>query len=937
MHSNSGLARETLLRLALTLAGALLLWLAAGGVATAASAELQAMADRAVSRFRDAIEPPIQEVPYLCIIELEEGSPMRDFAIRSYGAAIQALLARADSPDNERRATRILRSIEHSGWTTDLDRWFAESAATDAAANRHASAQGELPAALDARMHANCGQKFLGRFGRTDKVLGSLAESDYRHAAELDPTDPWTWLVLAWLTEERGEPDLNRSLAAARARGGAEGLHIQMLAMLQLGHLREIQGRNGEADTALKAAVQLAAQAADATRSSPGDAQFGAARDLGRALSVLGVFQHRSGQLQEAHQTFSAVLPLRTQLAQARPDTLSVQLELVGTLGQLGLLDSKIQKNAPGGTPGHSQQALSLYKSLTERARYRPMIAESTRPGMIVAATTFAALATFVVGLVLLVMYRRRVARLMMAASSSARPPVTADGKEERFAKADIEIRSERAGSSSAGDRVSSSLFRSALAAQRRTMWVHLVAGLAFGLLAALLFLWAGDIDINANRLAICTWSWAWPTVIVLGLIWSGDRRRQWLVVAGYMAVLLLICLRVSLGETPPLQLFGITVPAFFQGLVMWLSWAAPSAVLLLFLSRSIRSIGPPLLAMMLTATFGGMLALIAASTPAGMELLTGIFSPLRVPVSLWMPATELFGMILAAPVAWWVATRMRALHAAKWMNDQTMVIDTIWLFQAFMLWREMAFDRGALAVVGLACFVLMKVIVVVGMRPAARAAQSRSPARLLLLRVFRRRRSSERLFDLLGARWRYAGPIHLIGAPDLATSTLDPDEFLDFLAGRLRQRFIIDPAELPERLAALDERCDPDGRYRVTEVYCGNDVWKGAVQGLMARSDLVAMDLRGFSPKNQGCLYELGTLLDHVAAKRIAFLVDQSTDQAFLRSALEAHMQRLSPESPNATDHAPGALSLVDTSSGEKFAVGFLLDMADRLAAAPA
>ena len=173
-------------------------------------------------------------------------------------------------------------------------------------------------------------------------------------------------------------------------------------------------------------------------------------------------------------------------------------------------------------------------------------------------------------------------------------------------------------------------------------------------------------------------------------------------------------------------------------------------------------------------------------------------------------------------------------------------------------------------------------------MAPAARAARRRRPLRLLLLRVFTRRdrrgrlesrrTDAERLFDLLGSRWRYVGPIAMIGAPDLASSTIDPDEFLDFLAGRLRERFIVDPAEVPARLAAIDDRCDLDARWRVTELFCGNDAWRAAVLGLMARSDLVAMDLRDFGPDNQGCIFELQALIDLVPAGRVALLVDGST-----------------------------------------------------------
>ena len=45
------------------------------------------------------------------------------------------------------------------------------------------------------------------------------------------------------------------------------------------------------------------------------------------------------------------------------------------------------------------------------------------------------------------------------------------------------------------------------------------------------------------------------------------------------------------------------------------------------------------------------------------------------------------------------------------------------------------------------------------------------------------------------------------------------------------------------------------------------NDTWRSAVGRLMETSDLVVMDLRGFSAKNQGCIVELQSLIDLVPA----------------------------------------------------------------------
>jgi hypothetical protein len=370
---------------------------------------------------------------------------------------------------------------------------------------------------------------------------------------------------------------------------------------------------------------------------------------------------------------------------------------------------------------------------------------------------------------------------------------------------------------------------------------------------------------------------------------------------------------------------------------LFWAITLSFSPFLLLFLNRAVRSIGPVLLAMLLVAMIGGTLALVAASTPVGMAAGASVLWALGLPAGAMHPAVVLAGALGTAPLAWWLGRRLRAAYKAKWLSDQNLVIDTLWGFQSVLLALDLTRWLGPAGWLGLGVFALHKGITVAGMAPVARVARQRTALRLLLLRVFARRdrkgrvksrrAEAERLFDLLGSRWRYAGPITMIGAPDLASSTIDPDEFLDFLAGKLRERFILDPAEVPARLAAIDDRCDLDARWRVTELFCGNDAWRAAVLGLMARSDLVAMDLRDFGPDNQGCIFELQSLIDLVPAGRVALLVDGSTDREFLNATIDDCLSRVPPNSPNA--RAGVRLAFIDVARGEQVAVDELLRLA--------
>jgi hypothetical protein len=62
--------------------------------------------------------------------------------------------------------------------------------------------------------------------------------------------------------------------------------------------------------------------------------------------------------------------------------------------------------------------------------------------------------------------------------------------------------------------------------------------------------------------------------------------------------------------------------------------------------------------------------------------------------------------------------------------------------------------------------------------------------------------------------------------ATDVARGRFEPDEFLDFLSGRLANAYISTGVDLDRRLAGLDLRGYPDGRYRVNEFFCRIDTW---------------------------------------------------------------------------------------------------------------
>jgi hypothetical protein len=173
-------------------------------------------------------------------------------------------------------------------------------------------------------------------------------------------------------------------------------------------------------------------------------------------------------------------------------------------------------------------------------------------------------------------------------------------------------------------------------------------------------------------------------------------------------------------------------------------------------------------------------------------------------------------------------------------------------------------------------------------------------------LRVFGFARRSQRLFDDLGQRWRYLGPISLIAGTDLAYATIEPHEFYDFLSGRLSRAFVKDQEDLENRLSKGRPVADPDGLFRIQDFYCHDDTWRMTVARLARDADAVFMDLRGFTASNCGCIWEIELLLHLVPIDRVVLLVDETTDVSLLERTLATSWQKIAADSPNATLEKP-------------------------------
>lgn len=159
-------------------------------------------------------------------------------------------------------------------------------------------------------------------------------------------------------------------------------------------------------------------------------------------------------------------------------------------------------------------------------------------------------------------------------------------------------------------------------------------------------------------------------------------------------------------------------------------------------------------------------------------------------------------------------------------------------------------------------------------------AADTQGRADLLFLRTLSIPRSGE-LLRRLARSWAEVGALRLLTGSDSAMSTLDPAGVLAFLTGRLHRYVISTPTDLS---AALREpEVTRDGAYEVRSLTCAHAAWKATVVELMARSNVVLMDLRGFGAQNEGCIFEIEALGALRSSIPVFLLHDRTTDQGTL------------------------------------------------------
>lgn len=436
-------------------------------------------------------------------------------------------------------------------------------------------------------------------------------------------------------------------------------------------------------------------------------------------------------------------------------------------------------------------------------------------------------------------------------------------------------------------------LYAEVLRGPWRVAAIYGVAGASYAVIMAGARLAAANDEFLPLRFLLLFWINAWPIVLTVNLVANTSWRAKIATVLVYFLGFAIVVVMVSANSTAPI----------WSASVVWLLFNAPATLLLLaFLNRRVRAVGPLVLIFLILALAGPQIVIsIANSDDRLLRLLIVVGQPIGLGATPILLGLVLLGFVGAWPVGWLTLKWVRSRYERKKISDQSITLDAIWLLFGIVQSLVLASSGAVWLLSGLVAFLGYKIVTWLGFSLIKnQAGPARANARLLLLRVFSLGKRSERLFGALAKHWRHVGSIQLIAGTDLATDNLEPHEFLDFLSGKLARRFIDAPATLDLRISEMDSRPDQDGRFRVNEFFSHDDTWKHVLSRLVSESDAVLMDLRGFTPQNAGCVYEIAELINVVPLARIQFIIDQTTNEPFLLHCMRQSWDSMRPTSPN-------------------------------------
>ncbi|HKY53955.1 MAG TPA: hypothetical protein VJM08_06590, partial [Anaerolineales bacterium] len=143
-------------------------------------------------------------------------------------------------------------------------------------------------------------------------------------------------------------------------------------------------------------------------------------------------------------------------------------------------------------------------------------------------------------------------------------------------------------------------LYTDLLHAPWRAATIYTIAGIFYALAMTIVFLSATDTGFHLLSFLMLFWYYAWPVVVAICLVAAATWRMRFMVVVIYF---------LSLVPVVILALFANPIVSWGEILVLWLLTNFVALIVLLaFLNRRIRAVGPLVLTFMIIAVTGSVI-----------------------------------------------------------------------------------------------------------------------------------------------------------------------------------------------------------------------------------------------------------------------------------------------------------------------------------------
>ncbi len=531
----------------------------------------------------------------------------------------------------------------------------------------------------------------------------------------------------------------------------------------------------------------------------------------------------------------------------------------------------------------------------------------STLPGVLLVALILGGITTLFLSLGIIAAYKHTVERAMR--------PTLPNDEAPAFAPRPHDIQ-EGQSNPRGWEQQSQGFLLYARSRVNRLAMVYSAAGLACACILTFAFLLEAQVR-SPLAILIFLAIFSWPVILCWNHVaaWNfRTRRRNELIYAALIVALGLVS--HSLRGTN----------SFVQvGMAFLVANLLVTLLILAFSLSAVRSVGPCILALTTSYIAGAWVTIHVVATHSSTVLLLNKWTDrLRLGVYSSVIIACFLIVLVFLPLGWFVMSLIVRSYNLNRGSDQSVQVDSIWLLfslvQGIIICTPSPGSSGRGVVLGMLAFPVYLTVRSIGFAWLRKSDVAAIPGiSLLYLRRFHLRGRTEQLFRAVTLFWRVAGDVRLIGGPDLARSTIQPHTLFNFLRRKVNQSFIGSNEALDRQIANFPRSLDPDTRFRVTDFFCLDHMWRAAVTSLMIRSHVVLADFRGFTSKNKGALYEIRQLLHLVPIGRILILADTAEANDYLSDSVATLWRELPSTSPNYSSRheLPEVVLRVDSDRG--------------------